>query len=209
MSYNISQFAKSSIWLLANTRRNFMNFVEPIRDKQKIEEMKEELKKNGTRDYLLFFTGINTGLRVSDLVRLNRDDIRNPDGTMKSHITIIEKKTKKVKKFPISNELYSELEKYTRTMKPGEYLFQSQKGENKPITTTQAYRILSTAGAKIGLTNIGTHTMRKTFGYHHYQQYHDIAILMIIFNHSSPSITLRYIGVNQDIIDKSYNNFSL
>lgn len=140
-----------------------MNFVEPIRDKQKIEEMKEELKKNGTRDYLLFFTGINTGLRVSDLVRLNRDDVRNPDNTMKSHITIIEKKTKKIKKFPISNELYSELEKYTRTMKPGEYLFQSQKGDNKPITTTQAYRILTTAGANVGLTNIGTHTMRKTF----------------------------------------------
>ena len=46
-----------------------MNFVQPIRDKRKIEEMKEELKKNGTRDYLLFVFGINVGLRISDIIK--------------------------------------------------------------------------------------------------------------------------------------------
>lgn len=51
--------------------------------------------------------------------------------------------------------------------------------------------------------------MRKTFGYFHYQQYHDIAMLQAILNHSSPSITLRYIGISQDEIDQSYSNFSL
>ncbi len=75
-----------------------MNIVQPIRDKNKLEEMKEELKKRGTRDYLMFYTGINTGLRVSDLLKLNRDDIRDENNNMKSHITIIEKKNKKNKK---------------------------------------------------------------------------------------------------------------
>ena len=51
--------------------------------------------------------------------------------------------------------------------------------------------------------------MRKTFGYWHYRQYKDIAILQEIFNHSSPSVTLTYIGINQDNIDNSYMNFSL
>ena len=88
-----------------------MNIVQPIRDKNKLEEMKEELKKRGTRDYLMFYTGINTGLRVSDLLKLNRDDIRDENNNMKSHITIIEKKNKKNKKFPIYNGLYLELEK--------------------------------------------------------------------------------------------------
>ena len=78
-----------------------MNLVQPIRDKEKLEEMKEELKKNGTRDYLLFYTGINTGLRVSDVVKLKYDDVRNIDGSMKTHISIIEQKTNKPKKFPI------------------------------------------------------------------------------------------------------------
>lgn len=94
-------------------------------------------------------------------------------------------------------------------MTQGEYLFKSRKGENKPITTTQAYRIIVEAGEKIGLMEIGTHTMRKTFGYWHYQQFHDVALLQTIFNHSSPSITLRYIGINQENIDKTYMNFSL
>lgn len=186
-----------------------MNFVQPIRDKEKLEEMKNELRKNGTRDYMLFYTGINTGLRISDLLRLNRDDIRNKDGSMKSHISIIEKKTKKNKKFPITNGLFAELDRYTKNMYAGEYLFKSQKGNNRPITTSQAYRIIVNAGNNIGLTEVGTHTMRKTFGYHHYQQYHDIALLQEIFNHSSPSITLRYIGISQDEIDKSYYNFCL
>ena len=124
-------------------------------------------------------------------------------------ISIIEKKTKKPKKFPIVNGLFVELDKYTRNMQIGEYLFQSQKGINKPISASQAYRIISSAATNVGLTEIGTHTMRKTFGYHHYQQYHDIAMLQEIFNHSSPSITLRYIGISQDEIDKSYYNFSL
>jgi len=186
-----------------------MNVVQPIRDKNKLEEMKEELKKSGTRNFMMFYTGINTGLRISDLVRLNRDDVRNKDGSMKTHITIIEQKTKKRKKFPIMNGLLIELEKYTRNMKEGEYLFKSQKGDNKPITTTQAYRIIVEAGANIGLTEIGTHTMRKTFGYWHYQQYHDVAMLQEIFNHSSPSITLRYIGIEQYEIDKSYAGFCI
>lgn len=186
-----------------------MNLVQPIRDKEMLEKMKDELKKNGTRDYLFFYTGINTGLRISDIIQLKYNDIRNNDGSMKTHISIIEKKTKKPKKFPIVNGLYIELEKYTRDMQLGEYLFKSQKGTNKPITTTQAYRILSAAANNIGLTEIGTHSMRKTFGFHHYQQYHDVALLQQIFNHSSPSITLKYIGINQDIIDMSYSNFQL
>ena len=186
-----------------------MNCVEQIRDLEKLEEIKEELKKNGTRDYLMFLTGINSGMRVSDIVKLNVNDVRNSNGTMKEHITIIEKKTKKEKKFPLCNNLLVEMEKYTRNIEQEKHLFESRKGKNKPITTTQAYRIIVNAGERVGIKNIGTHTMRKTFGYHHYKKFKDIALLQEIFNHSSPSITLRYIGVNQDEIDLSYKNFSL
>ncbi|MFW5891728.1 MAG: site-specific integrase, partial [bacterium] len=50
---------------------------------------------------------------------------------------------------------------------------------------------------------------RKTFGYHHYKQHKDVALLQQLFNHSSPSVTLDYIGVNQDVMDNSMKNFSL
>ena len=51
--------------------------------------------------------------------------------------------------------------------------------------------------------------MRKTFGYHFYQKTHDVALLQQMFNHSAPSITLRYIGINQDIMDQAMDDFSL
>lgn len=140
-----------------------MNTVQPIRDREKLNELKEELKRNGTRDYLLFYTGLNSGMRVSDVVNLNVNDVRNQDGTMKQHITVIEKKTGKQKRFPLCNGLLAEMEKYTKHMKEGEYLFKSRKGINRPITTTQAYRIIVNAAKIVGLEEIGTHTMRKTF----------------------------------------------
>ena len=81
-------------------------------------------------------------------MKLARDDVRNSDGSMKQHITVIEKKTGKQKRFPLCNGLLVEMEKYTKNMKIGEYLFKSRKGENRPITTVQAYRIISEAAKR-------------------------------------------------------------
>ena len=91
-----------------------MKIVQPIRDKNKINEMKIELKKQGTRDYLLFLLGINTGLRISDIIKLKVLDVLNKDRTPKTHITIIEKKTGKLKKFKINDSLSRELIEYTK-----------------------------------------------------------------------------------------------
>ena len=90
-----------------------------------------------------------------------------------------------------------------------EYLIQSRKGDNKPITRIQAYRVLNEIAKQIGLDEVGTHTMRKTFGYHHYQSNKDVAILQSIFGHSSPSICLRYIGITDDMKDNSLKGFDL
>lgn len=186
-----------------------MNFVQPIKSKEKIEKMKSELKKTGTRNYLLFLAGINVGLRISDLLKLRVRDFLNPDRTIKSHVEIKEEKTGKYKRFKINYIVAKELYDYIKDMEMEEYIFKSRNGNNKPITRIQAYEIIRNAGEKVGITNIGTHTLRKTFGYWHYKTYHDIAILMKIFNHSSLSITLRYIGVEQEEIDASYDSFSL
>ncbi|MGH0922865.1 tyrosine-type recombinase/integrase, partial [Bacillus cereus] len=45
--------------------------VQPIRSKEQLQDMKWALKRHCTdRDYILFVIGINTGLRVSDLLNL-------------------------------------------------------------------------------------------------------------------------------------------
>lgn len=181
-----------------------MKTVQPIRNLIKIEEMKNELLKNGTRDYLLFYIGINTGLRISDILELKVSDVRD-----KTHIVLQEQKTGKTKRFKINNGLKEELRKYIENMNDDNYLFTSQKGKNKPISRVQAYRILNDTAKKIGLEEIGTHTLRKTFGYHFYQKTKDVALLQELFNHSAPSVTLRYIGINQDIMDKALDDFEL
>lgn len=80
-----------------------MEFVEPIRDKRKIESMKLVLRGSNMRDYCLFVLGINSGLRVSDLLRLNIEDVVSEKGKVLDRITIREKKTGKTKDFPISS----------------------------------------------------------------------------------------------------------
>ena len=182
-----------------------MKYVQPIRDKNKIEEIKSYLKQNGSRDLLLFTMGINTGLRISDLLKLRVIDVRN-----KSHVEIKEQKTGKIKRFPLIGNLQSMIDEYTKGKLDNEYLFRSREGANKPITRVMAYKIINNACRKAGITdNVGTHTLRKTFGYHHYQQFHDVAILQYLLNHSSPSITLRYIGITQDNVETTLQQFEL
>ena len=191
-------------------KRGFMNYVQPIRSKEKIEEMKQELKKNGTRDYLLFIIGINTGLRISDIIKLQVQDILNSDRTLKTHIEITEQKTNKRKRFKLNPIWAEELYQYIKNMDMEDYIFKSRNGVNRPITRVRAYTILNKTARKVGIKDeIGTHTLRKTFGYWFYQRTKDVALLQQIFNHSSPSITLRYIGINQDIVDRELENFSL
>lgn len=181
-----------------------MNTVQPIRDKKKIESMKTTLLKSSYRDYMLFVVGINTGLRISDILELKVSDVKD-----KTHIIITEQKTGKPKRFLINSFLREEINKYISDLKETDYLFTSRQGENRPISRVQAYRILSNAGNKVGIEEIGTHTLRKTFGYWHYQQYKDVVILQDIFNHSAPSVTLRYIGITDDIKDRTIENFYL
>ncbi|GIO09720.1 putative integrase/recombinase YoeC [Brevibacillus reuszeri] len=180
-----------------------MNIVEPIRDPAKIEEMKRLLLQQSNRNYFLFVMGINTGLRISDLLPLKVRDVKG-----KSHLLINEKKTKKRKKFKLNADLRDEIALYIEGKNSDEYLFASTK-RRQPITRTRSYQIIHGTAAKLGLTEIGCHTMRKTFGYHFYRRTRDIATLQMILNHSHPQITLRYIGINQDIMDDAVDRFSL
>lgn len=180
-----------------------MNIVEPIRNRRDIARIEKNLKKKSLRDLLLFLLGTNCGLRISDILNLDVEDVRG-----KKYVSIIEKKTNKHKRFLINSKLKPLLEKFTQGRKADEPLFLSIF--NRRMERTQCYRIINQACREVGIKyNVGTHTLRKTFGYHHYQKFKDVAVLQTIFNHYSPNVTLSYIGINQDIIDKSYDSFIL
>jgi integrase len=180
-----------------------MNTVEPIRDIEVVLDVADYLKLKSHRNYVMFMFGIYSGLRICDILGFRVRDVRGKD-----YISRRENKTKKEKRFPINKELRKILDEYIKDKKDYEYLFRNPNEPNKHITRQQAYNILSEAGKEFGLEGIGTHTLRKTFGYHLYKQTNDAALLMDIFNHSDIHITLRYIGVNQDCKDKAYNNLS-
>lgn len=180
-----------------------LNTVEPIREMDLVLDVADYLKSKNERDHVLFLFGIYTGLRISDILKLRVRDVREKD-----YVYIRENKTGKEKRFPINTELKPVIVNYIQGKKDFEYLFKSPNFPNKAISRQQAYNILSEAGKAFGLSSIGTHTLRKTFGYHMYQQTHDAVTLKDIFNHSHMSETLRYIGINQDNKDKAIMGLS-
>jgi len=177
--------------------------VQPLRTETEIDDFLFCLRrnKNAHRDVFLFTLGINTGLRMSDLVKLRKKDIihsKNP--------TIVEQKTGKKRTLYLSS-LQELIKNYTKNLTEDDYLFPNGKGGHLAVNTV--YQMFQKVSTHLGRKDIGTHTLRKTFGYHYYQQTHDIAILMEIFGHSSEKITKRYIGINDDEISKTLLNFKL
>lgn len=184
-----------------------MNFVEPIRKKEDIKQVEDYLAKTSKRNRLIFAFGINTGLRVSDILALNISDVKD-----KNSIVIREKKTGKYKKFPLNDKLKDLIAEYLKDIPQHRLntpLFLGDKGGR--MHRSIVYRFLNEAvdALKLEVGAIGTHTMRKTFGYFFYKKFNDVALLQRILNHSSPAITLRYIGISQEEIDNSYANFEL
>lgn len=189
-----------------------MEYVQPIRDEKRIEAIKKVLKSSSLRDYCLFTLGINSGLRISDLLKLEIEDVIDIKGRIKDRITIKEQKTGKTKDFPFGATTKKALKEYLDSRTDISYnqaLFASRKG-GRPITRQQAYRIINEAARAVGITDqIGTHTLRKTFGYHAYKQGADITRIQYLLNHSAPSITLRYIGITRDELDDVYLTLNL
>lgn len=179
-----------------------MNFVQPIRDPNVIEAIKQYLKLRSMRNYLFFCFGIYSGLRVSDLRMLRVGMVRG------THINILEKKNKNKKRFIIHPKIKKDLDNYILGKNDDEYLFASRQIKTKsrlrgqPIDRSTAYKMLNDVARHFDLKEIGTHTMRKTWGYHLYKQDpQNLALLMDMFGHSDPTITLRYIGITQDMMD--------
>lgn len=189
------------------TKKEHLIDVQPIRSKSQIEDMKWALKRHcSERDYILFLIGINTGLRVSDILNLKKESIIKLKSKKRKEFQIREGKTKKARTINI-NPIFNEVFTYASELE-SEWLFPSRKGD-KPISKIQAYRQLQKAGDFASIESIGTHTMRKTFGYHFYKQSNSIAMLQEILNHSHPKITLTYIGINKEETDNELDNFSL
>ena len=197
-----------------------MKEVQPIRDTKKIDAMKAIMKgESNYRDLLLFVLGINTGLRISDILALKWSSFINGGGRLlKSgdQLNVVEIKTKKIKSFMINKSVAEALKLYYDSLgsvNPDDPVFSSRKtadGTLQPISRIAAWQMLNRYANMVGLNDgIGTHTLRKTFGYHLYKKGVALEYIQKMLNHSSPAITLRYIGITQEQLNDIYVELNL
>ncbi|MEC2074841.1 tyrosine-type recombinase/integrase [Metabacillus fastidiosus] len=186
---------------------NQIKDVQPIRDKQQLDDMKWALKRHcSERDYILFILGCETGLRVGDLLKLKVKQIVELKSKKQRILKVTEGKTQKIRDIHIGN-CFDEIFKYASQLE-SEWLFPSRKGD-KAISPTQAYRQLNKGAEFAGVKSVGDHTLRKTFGYWVYKATKDVAMLQGILNHRHLSITLRYIGITEEETNNALKTFSV
>lgn len=192
-----------------------MSTTQPIRNIEKLKQFENYfryVKPNG-RNYMLIIIGLNTALRISDILHLTYGDIFDFNKKeWKTHIRIKEQKTGKTNQIYVNTEIRKTLEEYSdySASAPTDWLFNSQMHTNQPLSRYQAYRIVKEAAAYAGLdSNISCHSLRKTFGYHAWKQGTPPILLMNIYNHSTFQITKRYLGIEQDDKDAVFEKIRL
>lgn len=187
---------------------------QPIRKREDIERMKDylihESAKNATlrlRNYTMFVAGINSGLRMGDIRDLKVKDVTG------WRIKHFDEKTGKFTDRKINSNLKKAIRNYLAATKlqSDDYLFPSSFKANRKMSDTQAWRIITSAADFLGLPEIGTHSMRKTFGFQIYvtQGEKKVGDIMKLLNHGRESTTLTYIGVTRDSQDKTVDKLNL
>ena len=196
-----------------------MNTAQPIRSTEDLNNFKKYYKevRPSKRNLLLIVMGLNTALRISDILGLKWEDVYDfQRKQFKSHILLIEQKTEKQSMIFMNKNIQDTLAEYKEYMREErkwvrgyQYIFRTNS-RNIPISRTQAFRIIKEAAEYYNIPGIiSCHSMRKTFGYHAWKQGVSPVLLMNIFNHSSYQITKRYLGIEQDDRDTIFENIVL
>jgi integrase len=197
-----------------------MDFVEPIRDRKKIAQIKNQLEGAGRyRDLLLFVVGINSALRISDLLTLRIGQVVDNNGEMRQTFAIKEEKRGKRNVVTINVSIQEALRKYLAAYPgivkdPNHYLFFSTKRADydftRRITRERAWQLVSEMCHSVGLSgNYGTHTLRKTWGYHARRNGIPMEIIMEKLNHTSFAFTKRYLGITDDELKEAAEGLNL
>lgn len=197
--------------------------VFPIKNQDDLNAMASWLYHNADRKYFLgFILGINLGLRANELLELRQSDIFFPNGELKyapgdfsdttDKMSVYQNKVHKRRGMYLNSSCVKALDWYFPIKSPDLYsdafLFSSREGGHIKVDTFR--KVLKNAAKACGLKqNIGTHTLRKTFGYFHYQSNHDIVFLQRLFGHSSALVTMRYIGIADEEEKRSYHEVSI
>ncbi len=196
-----------------------MNTAQPIRKMEDLENLKRyyrEIQPNA-RNQLLVILGLNTALRISDLLSLQWQDVYLFEwGKYREHICLVEHKTGKNSSIYVNRNIVEALQAYRMKLlkennepNSGVYLF-SHTNKNEPISRVQAFRIIKKAANYYQIPGvICCHSLRKTFGYQAWRQGVPPALLVNIYNHSSYEVTKRYLGIDQEDRDRIFQEIQI
>lgn len=195
--------------------------VQPIRSEATIRAIKGIISKdktaNASRNLLLWIVGTNTGLRISDILRLKLKDVIDNKGEVRELLELVEQKTKRPRAIEIRPPVKKAIEiflKDTGAYDLNEYLFKDRrKGKediNKPITRVRAWQMINDWGRKAGVTyRIGTHTLRKVFGTFAFKAGIDLVYISEELGHRNVEVTRRYLGITKEATRKAFKDFEI
>ena len=181
-----------------------MNEVQAVKDVSMLQVIPTLLAKHHSEQIGdIWNFGVNVALRISDLLSIEMTDI------VGDRLTITEGKTKKKAIIKLNEKALNIVTEIALSYPDNIYLFQSMNSRNvvnrspKPLSRQAVSTAFKAVGEIVGI-DLGTHSMRKTRGYHLYNKTKDIARVMKMLRHSSEAVTLRYIGITQDCIDNDF-----
>jgi len=182
-----------------------MNTVEAVKTPGEAEAISRKLLKNARGNPLyadIWRFGINTALRISDLLALTFEEVQG------DKLTIREGKTGKTREIDLNSGAKAIIERRREDYPTHTYLFQvdSNRAKNKPVSRVSVANAFRAVGEEMEL-QLGTHSMRKTRGWMMHNGGEPIEKICKMLNHSSPAVTMAYIGITQADIASTYHKY--
>ncbi|MBN3964317.1 tyrosine-type recombinase/integrase [Pseudomonas gregormendelii] len=182
-----------------------MNIVEAVKTEGEAEVIARKLALNAKGNTLyadIWRFGVNTALRISDLLSLPFADVKG------DKLVIVESKTGKSRTIHLNSSAKAIIERRMKAHPDHAFLFQvdSNRAKNKPVSRVAVATAFKAVGDELGI-QLGTHSMRKTRGWLMYSAGVSIEMICKVLNHSSPAVTMAYIGITQAEVDATYHEF--
>jgi len=184
-----------------------MNIVEAVKTEGEVEMVRRKLARNAKGNTLysdIWKIGINLALRISDLLELTYDDVAG------DVLTLREGKTDKTRRIKINHKAREVIDARRQAHPHHTFLFEveSNRAKGKPVSRFAVAKAFKDVGDEVGIL-LGTHSMRKTLGWVMHSNGVSIERICKVLNHSSPAVTMSYIGLNQADIDSAYDEFAI
>ncbi len=162
--------------------------------------MGPEQGKHYRRDRLILELLYGSGLRVSELIGLNWEDIETAQRMMR-----VMGKGSKERLVPFGEGVRKLLEDWRFLALEGDKgpLFVSEKGAER-LTVRTVHRIVGRAAARVGAHGISPHTLRHCFATHLLERGAPLRVVQELLGHESIAATQRYLSITAEQIKKSY-----